>query len=160
MNLSLIFHKTPKGEEEMAHRSHGLVPRARSLLIMVNGKLTGEELKKRGESLGGGIDLFQLLADGGYIEASAGQAEAPAPVAAPAPQQMGPAHMEAVRFASHFISEALGPAYDELGGRIETCRDPAKLVHLLEGVRDVIDSNAGRKKAEAFWAGVTARLPT
>lgn len=156
MDLSLLFHKTPKGEEEMAHRSHGLSPRARSLLIMVNGKVTGEELRKRGDALGGGTDLFQLLADGGYIEPMA--APAADAVAAPTAPRLSPAQVEAVRFASHFIVEALGPAYDELGGRIETCRDPAQLVHLLEGVREVIDSNAGKKKGEAFWQGVTARL--
>jgi hypothetical protein len=74
--------------------------------------------------------------------------------------QFSTAHAEAVKFASHFIVEALGPAYDELGGRIEACRDPIKLATLLEGVRDVIEGNAGKKKAEAFWSGVSARLPS
>lgn len=156
MDLSLLFHKTQKGEEEMAHRSHGLNPRARSLLIMVNGKVTGEELKKRGHALGGGVDLFQMLADGGHIEPIAAPTEEAA--SATATPQLNARHMEAVRFASHFIVESLGPAYDELGGRIENCRDPAQLLHLLEGVREVIDSNAGKKRGEAFWAGVTARL--
>jgi hypothetical protein len=156
MDSSLLFHKTPKGEEEMAHRSHGLSPRARSLLIMVNGKVTGEELKKRGDALGGGVDLFQMLAEGGYIEPIAAQGDEIAPAAAT--PQLNPGHQEAVRFASHFIVESLGPAYDELGGRIESCRDPAQLMHLLEGVREVIDSNAGKKKGEAFWQGVTTRL--
>lgn len=156
MDLTLLFHKTPKGDEEMAHRSHGLSPRARSLLIMVNGKVTGEELKKRGDALGGAVDLFQMLTEGGYIEPVAAPAEDNAPaVALP---QLNSGHKEAVRFASHFIVESLGPAYDELGGRIENCRDPAQLLHLLEGVREVIDSNAGKKKGEAFWEGVTARL--
>lgn len=157
MNLSDVFHKTPKGEDEIAHRNHGLAPRARSLLIMVNGKVTGEELGKRSATLGGGNDLFRLLVEGGYIEPVAGAVETAVPVAAPNP--FGPAHVETVRFASHFIVETLGPAYDELGGRVETCRDPAKLMTLLEGIREVVESNAGKKKAEAFWAGVTARLP-
>lgn len=161
MNLDLPFHKTPKGEEEIARRSHGLVPRARSLLIMVNGKITGEELQKRAESLGGGGALFAMLVEGGFIEPLEGQADTVtvAPAAIPATLQFSPAHAEAARFASHFIVEAMGPAYDELGGRVEACRDPEKLATLLEGVREVIESNAGKKKAEAFWAGVTARIP-
>jgi hypothetical protein len=157
MNLAELFHKTPKGEEEILHRSHGLVPRARSLLIMVNGKLTGDELQRRGESLGGGSDLFLLLVEGGYVEAAAVSTSLSA--ATPAPLAFSPAYAETARFASHFIVESLGPAYDELGGRIEACRDPAKFLHLLEGVRDVVDSNAGKKKAEAFWSGVKSRLP-
>lgn len=156
MNLTDAFHKTPKGEAEITHRSHGLTPRARSLLIMVNGKITGEELEKRGISLGGGSDLFRTLLDGGFIEVVT--ASSGASVGASAPAVFGPAHSETVKFVSHFIVEALGPAYDELGGRVEACKDPAKLASLLEAVRDVIEGNAGRKKAEAFWAGVTARL--
>lgn len=162
MNLSDVFHKTAKGEEEIAHRGHGLVPRARSLLIMVNGRITGEELQRRAESLGGGGALFAMLVEGGFIEPLDGQADAlaAAPAAIPATLQFSPAHAEVVKFASHFIVEALGPAYDELGGRVEACRDPVKLATLLEGIREVIESNAGKKKAEAFWAGVSARLPS
>jgi hypothetical protein len=156
MNLSDVFHKTAKGEEEIAHRRHGLAPRARSLLIMVNGTITGEELQKRAESLGGGGALFAMLVEGGFIEPISAPRDAP--VAEAHPSRFSSAHAETVKFASHFIVEALGPAYDELGGRIEACRDPAKLAALLEGVREVIESNAGKKKAEAFWAGVTARL--
>lgn len=161
MNLSDVFHKTAKGEEEIAHRGHGLAPRARSLLIMVNGKLTGDELQRRAESLGGGGALFAMLVEGGFIEPLEAQAGAlaAAPAAIPATLQFSPAHAEAVKFASHFIVETLGPAYDELGGRVEACRDPAKLAALLESVRDLVEGNVGRKKAEAFWLGVTARLP-
>lgn len=154
MNHASQFHKTAKGEEEIVQRCHGLSPRARSLLIMVNGKLTGIELRKRGEALGGSVDLFQFLLDGGFIEPMESTGE---PVAS-IHDGLGPAQTEAVRFASHFIVEVLGPAYDELGGRVEACRDPAKLLQLLEGVRDIVEYNAGKKKAEAFWAGVTARL--
>lgn len=161
MNLSDVFHKTAKGEEEIARRGHGLAPRARSLLIMVNGKITGDELQRRAESLGGGGALFAMLVEGGFIEpleVQAGALTAP-PEAISATLQFSPAHAEAVKFASHFIVEALGPTYDELGGRLEACRDPAKLAALLESVRDVIEGNAGKKKAEAFWAGLTAILP-
>lgn len=157
MNLTDLFQKTPKGEEEISRRCHGLAPRARSLLIMVNGKVTGEELKKRSDSLGGGNDLFQVLFDGGFIEPMVAPEGVTAQI--PVASVFGPAHEETVRFASRFIVDALGPAFDELGGRVEACKDPAKLGPLLEAVRDVIEGNAGRKKAEAFWAGVTARLP-
>jgi hypothetical protein len=154
MSSTDLFHKTVKGEEEIARRCHGLVPRARSLLIMVNGKLPVEELQKRGESLGGGSDLFLSLVDGGFVEPIASTAVP----ATPSMSGFGPAHAEAIKFASHFIVEALGPTYDELGGRVESCKDPAKLGPLLESVRDVIEGNAGKKKAEAFWAGITALL--
>jgi hypothetical protein len=154
------YRKTPKGEEEIAHRAHRLVPRARSLLIMVNGSLAGDELQRRSVSLGGGVALFEMLVEQGFIEpAEAAIGVADAVVAKPSAPQFGLAYVEAARFASHFIVDVLGPAYDELGARVETCRDPVKLVALLEGIREVVEGNAGKKKAEVFWAGVKARLP-
>ena len=141
MSSTELFHKTPKGEEEIVRRCHRLAPRARSLLIMVNGKTTGDELESRGIALGGGSDLFRVLLDGGFIEPLA--ALEGTTVSMPAAAEFGPAHADAVKFASRFIVEALGPAYDELGGRVEACKDPAKLGPLLEAVRDVIEGNAG-----------------
>jgi hypothetical protein len=158
MDLQSAYRKTPKGEQEIATRASGLSARVRSVLIMVDGRVTGADLLKRATALGDGNALVGTLVDGGFIESASGPVGTPAAMSTN-PTEFSPAHGEAVRFASHFIVEALGPAYDELGGRIEACRDPAKLLHLLEGVRDVIASNAGKKKAEAFWAGVTTKLP-
>lgn len=158
MDLQSPYRKTPKGEQEIATRANGLSARVRSVLIMVDGRISGADLLKRAGVLGEGGALVGTLIDGGFIEPVAGAADTPA-ASASGRDQFGPAHLETILFASRFLVEALGPAFDELGGRIEACRDSAKLMHLLEGVRDVIGSNAGRKKAEAFWTGVMARLP-
>jgi hypothetical protein len=162
MDLQSAYRKTPKGEQEIATRASGLSARVRSVLIMVDGRVSGADLLKRATALGDGNALVGTLVDGGFIEPASGPVGTPAamsPAASSNSTEFSPAHVEAARFASHFIVEALGPAFDELGGRVEACRDPAKLRHLLEGVRDVIASNAGKKKAEAFWTGVTAKLP-
>lgn len=162
MDLQSAYRKTAKGEQEIATRASGLSARVRSVLIMVDGRISGADLLKRAGALGEGGALVGTLIEGGFIEPIATAAGAPASgsaTTAAGRTEFVPAHLDTIRFASRFLVEALGPAFDELGGRIEACRDPAKLMHLLEGVRDVIGSNAGRKKAEAFWAGVTARLP-
>jgi len=41
-----VFRKTPKGVDEVQHRSGKLTPRQRRILIMVDGKRTVEELRE------------------------------------------------------------------------------------------------------------------
>jgi hypothetical protein len=150
-SLQAVFRKTPKGDEEIATRACHLSARLRSVLIMVDGKIVGAELLKRASVLGDGPALVGALVDGGFIEAAATTVHAPA--------AFGAAHRETVRFASHFLLEVLGPASDAMGARIEACRDPAALASLLESFRETIRVSAGKKQAEDFWSGVTARLP-
>ncbi len=157
MDLQSPYRKTPKGEQEIATRENGLSARLRSVLIMADGRITGADLRRRAGALGDGEALVAALVGGGFIEPIPLNAGAPA-ASTSSRDEFGPAHLETVRFASRFIVETLGPAFDELGGRIESCREPAALMRLLEGVRELIGANVGRKKAELFWAGVTARL--
>jgi hypothetical protein len=42
---------------------------------------------------------------------------------------------------------------------VERSKNPAELAQVLARCREIIQAMAGRQKAEAFWAGVTARLP-
>ena len=151
VNLQAVFRKTPKGDEEIATRACRLSARLRSVLIMVDGKCLGGELLKRASVLGDGEALVGALLDGGFIEAAATTVKAPA--------AFGDAHREAVRFASHYLLDALGPASDAMGARIEACRDPIQLTSLLESVREAIRVGVGKKRADDFWSGVTARLP-
>lgn len=50
--LISVFEKTDKGREEIATRKHRLPPRLRSLLVMIDGKHTSEELLKQIAPLG------------------------------------------------------------------------------------------------------------
>lgn len=154
METNATYRKTPKGEQEIINRTGGLSARLRSVLIMADGRITGAELRRRARALGDGEALVAALIEGGYIEAARRSAES-ASTGIPPSQ----AYAETIRYASRFIVETLGPAFDELGVRIETCHDPGALLRLLENVREVIGAHIGRKKVEAFWAGVTARLP-
>ncbi len=151
MNLQAVFRKTPKGDEEIATRACRLSARLRSVLIMVDGKCLGGELLKRASVLGDGEALVGALLEGGFIEAAATTVKAPV--------AFGDAHREAVRFASRYLLDALGPASDAMGARIEACRDPIELASLLESVREAIRVGVGKNRADDFWSGVTARLP-
>lgn len=68
MDLNAVVAKTKKGEEEMQSRSHGLDRNLRYVLILVDGKSTGQELiDGKGAALHDVADSLRQLAAGGFI---------------------------------------------------------------------------------------------
>ena len=171
-----IYRKTEKGRTEIATRANKLGLRERTMLIMVDDKTTRAGLlAKNSHPTSEGI-LNSLLADG-YIEivSGTGAAGSPAPEAA-APSAGEPAAFAAaaaaaaaapvevsMEFASRYACRALvtflGPGADDLTALVEKCRSVEELTARLEKCRDVIQAMAGKRKAEEFWAGASARLP-
>lgn len=163
-----IYRKTEKGKTEIATRANKLGMRERTMLIMVDDKSTRRELlTKNSHPTSEGI-LNTLLADG-YIEIVGGGAPAataevgaqttPTEAAAPAAPPVEVSMTSATRFACRALVTYLGPSADDLAALVEKAKSPGELRGTLEKCRDVIQAMAGRKKAEEFWAGATARLP-
>lgn len=163
-----IYRKTEKGKTEIATRANKLGMRERTMLIMVDDKSTRRELLgKNTHPTSEGI-LNSLLADG-YIEIVGGGAPAaaaevgaqatPTEAAAPAAPPVEVSMQSATRFACRALVTYLGPSADDLAALVEKAKSPGELRGTLEKCRDVIQAMAGRKKAEEFWAGATARLP-
>lgn len=163
-----VYRKTEKGKVEIATRANKLGMRERTMLIMVDDKSSRRELlAKNSHPTSEGI-LNSLLADG-YIETVGGGAsaqttevgaqatatETQAPAAPPVEVSMA----SATRFACRALVTYLGPSADDLAALVEKAKSPAELGATLLKCRDVIQAMAGRKKAEEFWAGATARLP-
>ncbi|MCM2289762.1 MAG: hypothetical protein NDI67_12120 [Sulfuritalea sp.] len=173
MSSDGIYRKTEKGRTEIATRANRLGLRERSMLIMVDDKTTRSGLlAKNSHPTSEGI-LNNLLADG-YIEIVPGaQAAAPAtaaasgaaaaPEAAAAPAAAAPevevSMISASRFACRALVTYLGPGADDLTALIEKCKTVDDLRARLEKCRDVVQGMAGKKKADEFWAGVSARMP-
>jgi hypothetical protein len=91
--MTTTYRKTAKGTNEVAARSHGLAPRLRSTLIIVDGRKTDEELLRL---LPQAAESLAALLAGGFIEAVAPaapvpQRTAPTAPAAPAPPGAAPA---------------------------------------------------------------------
>ncbi len=63
--MARTFAKTPMGIEEMALRNHGLSPRLRSALILVDGKKTDDTLRAM---LVHADESLRQLESGGYIQ--------------------------------------------------------------------------------------------
>ncbi len=171
-----IYRKTEKGRTEIATRANKLGLRERTMLIMVDDKTTRAGLlAKNPHPTSDGI-LNDLLA-GGYIEvagetvateavpspaqsAADPAAIAPAaPAAAPAAAPVEVSMQSASRYACRTLVTLLGPGADDLTALVEKCKNVEELGTRLEKCRDVIQAMAGRRKAEEFWAGVSARLP-
>ncbi|MDK9703469.1 MAG: hypothetical protein OEL20_10035 [Sulfuritalea sp.] len=172
MGTEGIYRKTEKGRAEIATRANRLGLRERTMLIMVDDKTTRRELlAKNAHPTSEGI-LNSLLADG-YIEVVSAAAAVPvaeSPAAAPAAAAAAPATaspapsvevslVSAARFACRSLVTVLGPGADDLTALIEKCKTADELRARLEKCRDVVQGMAGKKKADEFWAGVTARLP-
>jgi len=102
MNTS-IYDKTAKGREEIATRRDGLAPRLRSLLVLIDGRRTEEELLRNVAGLGLAIAAVHELLAGEYIVLStsyASMAEAPAEPPAPEPEPEPPAATQVRQFQS------------------------------------------------------------
>lgn len=87
MNTS-IYDKTAKGREEIATRKHQLAPRLRTLLVLIDGRKTEEELLRNVAGLGLTASALSELLAGEFIVLSTSYvslAEAPA-AAPPAPE--------------------------------------------------------------------------
>ncbi len=168
-----IYRKTEKGRTEIATRANRLGLRERTMLIMVDDKTTrGGLLAKNSHPTSEGI-LNALLADA-YIEIasgteSAGSAQAAAapsasvpavaPTAAPTAPDVEVSLQSASRYACRALVTYLGPGADDLTALVEKCKGVDELTARFEKCRDVIQAMAGKRKAEEFWAGASARLP-
>ena len=163
LNKRAIYHKTAKGTEAIANRHSGLPPKLRSLLIMVDGKRSYNELAVLGSVLGDCEALLSQLADDGLIE-GAGSA-APTAAAADLMEATTPAVLvatslpEAKRFASHLLMDMLGPTSDVLCMKIEEAHDMAEFVTAVKRARDIVRDIKGGHAAERFVEQVELHTP-
>ena len=159
-----LLRKTPAGQAEVATKAHALPPRARSLLIMIDGKRGMTDLRAM---LGPQVDdAAELLLREGLVEVVAA-VTAPAPLDAlpargaaaaeaddslPAP----PVPPEPVDWkeqraaAARAVTQAMGPLGDELSLRIERCKNEDELIGALRRAADLLDIAASRDQAAAF----------
>ncbi|MBI4988383.1 MAG: hypothetical protein HZC23_06120 [Rhodocyclales bacterium] len=158
MDLNAVYKKTQKGQEEMAQRTV-LGMRERTLLVMVDGKMTAADLLARAKHMPDPPGLLAKLIDGGFIAADASAVAASTAVAAvSASQQEQRILQETMRYAEHFLDEVLGPEADMLSEAIDKCKTLPELRARLEKTRDAVEGMGKKRKAEEFWSSVEARL--
>lgn len=156
MNPAAIYVRTDKGAGEVAQRSQAIPSRARSLLMLIDGKASGAQLLDKFAAYPNAAEFLQLLEDGGYIAAVAG---APPAASAAAPAQEEPGLAEAKRLLVQTLLEVFGPDADQFTGKVDAARTRAELRAVGEKYRDLIADFGKRKKSEAFWQRFEPLVP-
>lgn len=161
---SAIYQKSAKGAEAIATRQHGLGPKARSMLIIIDGKRGFEELARlSGSQADAEPFLAQLLADG-FIEEAPGSRPVPAAHAAgAAPLGEGAVPrvtlQDARRFAVRRLTDILGPNAEEMCLRIEATRNVQDFNAAVGRAVGLMREFRGAQTAAAFAAEMQAQQP-
>lgn len=167
------YQKTAKGSEAIASRQHGLSPKLRSMLILVDGKRTCEELMKLSQLLGDTEQLLAQLLEQELIRetpasaaasgsASGATSSAPATTGAtPAAVSTAPTVplIEAQRFATRRLLSILGPAAEPLCLRIEAARNAQDFHLALTRAEGIVRDTRGTHIAAEFAAEMQLRKP-
>jgi hypothetical protein len=158
--MSTIYRKTAKGVAEIETRTHRLVPRLRSALILVDGKRTDDELTRL-VLAEPAATLASLLADG-FIEVlttlaerppQAKLASAPSAAAGEREREGGSAGFEALRRdAARDLNHQLGPNAEVVTIKMERAKNAAELQPLLVQGAQMLHRLKGLAVAEAFAA--------
>ena len=175
MKAASYYARTEKGAAEVAQRSQAIPARARSLLLMIDGKSTGAQLIEKLAAFPNSGELLQLLETEGYIGPLDGTASGVAPPPAPAPGATGavPAPPQAAspgtgsgagvgaakRFMIRSLHEVFGPDADSLTAKVDLAQTPEDLRKLAEKHRELMASMGSRRKADAYWQGIEELLP-
>jgi len=174
------YHKSPKGAEAIAARHRALSPRQRSMLILVNGRRSFEELAQLGHMLGDPEQLLEQLAQSGFIEPGdprPGPPSAPAPLlpvwgnsgfgptSTPAPLSGGDSSYpgfaadlgdhevplgQAQRFAVARLKDMLGPAADDLCPRLEAATSAPEFNKAVRNTEAILRAMVGPELAAQF----------
>lgn len=169
------YRKSGKGAEAIASRLHGLSPRLRSLLIVVDGKKTGQDLLKFAAHLGDADAMATELIDGGFIEPVPGtdtpgtkpvegggvarQAVATTPAEPTAQTQPGVTLPQAKRLATRLLIELMGPMADDACISIESAKNPDQFMSAVRKAHGLVRSFQGEGAASKFREEVEANFP-
>lgn len=157
MTTHSVFQKTGKGADELKTRRHGLSPRLRQLLILVDGRRDLGELAR----VLPGPELAEQLAQlesGGFVTRPLEAAfpepeETPAPAVGAAAGSAAPAgeDLRALRARmARALIDTIGPNGDDLAMRIERVRSIDELRALLPAVLSVVEACGGRVGVDEF----------
>lgn len=162
--MPTIYAKSPAGQLELKSRSNAVPPRARTLLILVDGKRNDTELSALVPDFEASVEA--LLKAGLIVPVASARApvstravsapEAPPPIAvadpAPAPAPARAAvDLPTLRLESaRAVNNLLGPEGDALAMRIERAAEAEVLQVALERCVSYIAATRGKRAADEF----------
>jgi hypothetical protein len=171
----IAYRKSGKGAEAIASRLHGLSPRLRSLLIMVDGKKSSQDLLKFAANFGDAETMMTDLVDGGFIEPIPGevatvadtpqlQSEQPQAATealgeAPVTARSSVTLPEAKRLAVRLLIDLMGPMADDACIGIESAKNPDQFMNAVRKAHGLVHSFRGEGAASKFREEVEANFP-
>jgi hypothetical protein len=157
--MATTYRKTPKGLTEIETRVHRVPPRARTLLILVNGQRSEAELAKLAPAEA--AQTLQWLLAEGFIAPVAGVEPGPASdhmstrAATSTPPVTGDplaAFIQRRREAIHVLTDQLGPGAESLAIRMEKCRGWDEMLPVLDAAVNTLRLVRGASAATTFSA--------
>lgn len=145
MDATIVYRRTPKGEDEIKTRAAKLAPKLRTMLIMIDGTKTAGQLQPVAERLGLGAEYASALEQDGFI--SLGAAKPGGGAAPAAPKDEVARFSAAQRFMNDTAVNALGMRSFFFTLKVERCASRAELSQLLEEYSKVITKGAGAEEA-------------
>ncbi|HSD60180.1 MAG TPA: hypothetical protein VLC55_04940 [Burkholderiales bacterium] len=162
MDMTTVYAKTAKGQEEISSRTHKLGHKLRLVLILMDGKLSVAEHQAKAGALGDVVSLMDELERGGFIErlGHGGAAAAPAAAAPGTAAALGPAAPagpglplpELRQKLNKLIHDYLGPDGDAFTEKIEKCRTREEVRAYYTSVQVAFREILGKRRAEELNA--------
>jgi len=141
-----IFARSAKGEQELATQANKLPIKHRSVLIMIDGKVSEHALLAKLSGMFDGKAIVTDLESHGFIERRAGAAPALHAV-----DTKGPAlNMTAKKYMIDTMYSVLGPEADTFVSKIEKCKTNSDLSGLVESCSGTLAGIGKKKKGEEF----------
>ncbi|HEY5632512.1 MAG TPA: hypothetical protein VIT02_02005 [Burkholderiaceae bacterium] len=150
-NPGAVLRKTALGLDELDSRRRGLDPRARQLLILIDGRRNLDELARMlpQDQLDARLAMLEA---GGFVEAAAD----PDPTDGAPENDEFPRHRQRVARA---LLDACGSSGDEFAIRIGRCTAAAELRELLPAALELAEAIGGRAASREFARRVRAVAP-
>jgi hypothetical protein len=178
LNPASVLKKTEAGLVAIKERDRALVPRARTLLIMMDGIKNAGQLAAMNTDAVQGMELLEHLVQSGFaIGTDSASAQSVAPVAAPVANPVAPAKppvaavvppaspvaappvsqpprdlKTSVRAATRFLEGWLGPVSESFCLQLERCKTPAEFEAKVLEIKLLLATARSVKKAEEFSA--------
>jgi hypothetical protein len=152
-----VVVKTPKGAEELRHRSLKLPQRLRTMLIMIDGSLNAGQLIAAGATLGVPADFLDNLLQQGLI-AVRPSGKQPVAAAVQAEASESDRFRAAQKFMNDTVVDALGFRAFFFTLKLEKCFTRAELTGLIEDYTKAITRGSGAEVALALRARASELL--
>lgn len=155
MSPDAQFIKTLKGIQEIQTREFGLPTEFRTILILVDGKRTVQEIQTRFKQFGNIQEILDMLLSGGFIELQGDDkpsfAATAAKTAAPDEETSAAALAKIKADLGTQIKQYFGLMATPLLNQLEQCATLDKIHAHAMYCRILIREAFNSKKADAFW---------